>query len=109
MAGPAVSEAALSAEARALREAGLIEQEHEGAYALSSSLGTVASSHERVGALTVARPGRPFDSNEREVFLYLLGQAASSVENVALHELVSQQAVTDDLTGLGQQAGLSRS
>ncbi len=34
------------------------------------------------------------------MFLYLVGQAAASVENLALHELVSEQAVTDDLTGL---------
>ena len=34
------------------------------------------------------------------MFLYLVGQAAASVENIALHELVSEQAVTDDLTGL---------
>ena len=103
VAAPAVGEVALSAEARAMREPGLIEHEHDGAYALSSALGTVASSHERVGALTVARPDRAFDSNERAVFLYLLGQAASSVENVSLHELVSQQAVTDDLTGLANK------
>ncbi len=69
----------------------------------SSSLGTVASSGEPIGALTVARPGLPFNSNEREVFLYLVGQAASSVENVALHELVSEQAVTDDLTALANK------
>ena len=50
--------------------------------------------------MTIARAGRPFNSTEREVFLYLVGQAAASVENVALHELVSEQAVTDDLTGL---------
>ena len=50
--------------------------------------------------MTIARAGRPFSSTEREVFLYLVGQAAASVENVALHELVSEQAVTDDLTGL---------
>ncbi len=33
----------------------------------------------------------------------MVGQAASSVENVALHELVSEQAVTDDLTGLANK------
>ena len=53
--------------------------------------------------MTIARTGRPFANQEREVFLYLVGQAAASVENVALHELVSQQAVTDDLTGLANK------
>ncbi len=50
--------------------------------------------------MTIARAGRPFNSTEREVSLYLVGQAAASVENVVLHELVSEPAVTDDLTGL---------
>ena len=50
--------------------------------------------------MTVGRAGRPFTPAEREVFLYLVGQAAASVENIALHELVSEQAVTDDLTEL---------
>ena len=56
----------------------------------------------RAGGRDDDRPGRTSRSppSEREVFLYLVGQAAASVENVALHELVSEQAVTDDLTGL---------
>ena len=29
-----------------------------------------------------------------------MGQVSSSIENIALHELVSEQAVTDELTGL---------
>ena len=74
--------------------------EENGAYAFASSLGRIGQTAAPVGAMTIARGGRPFNSNEREVFLYLVGQAAASVENVALHELVSEQAVTDDLTGL---------
>ena len=74
--------------------------EENGAYAFASSLGRIGQTAAPVGAMTIARAGRPFNSNEREVFLYLVGQAAASVENVALHELVSEQAVTDDLTGL---------
>ena len=58
--------------------------------------------------MTIARAGRPFNSTEREVFLYLVGQAAASVENVALHELVSEQAVTDELTGLANNRALPR-
>lgn len=96
----AVQEAALSAEQRALREAGPVEVEQGGAYAFASSLGRIGQTGKAVGAMTIARSGRPFTSTEREVFLYLVGQAAASVENVALHELVSVQAVTDDLTGL---------
>ena len=50
--------------------------------------------------MTLARAGKPFSSEQESVFRYLLGQAASSMENVRLHELVAEQAVTDELTGL---------
>jgi diguanylate cyclase (GGDEF)-like protein len=96
----AMSDAALAAEERALREERPVEEERGGAFALSSALGNIGQSGEPVGAMTIAREGKPFTSSEREVFLYLLGQAAASVENVALHELVAEQAVTDELTGL---------
>jgi diguanylate cyclase (GGDEF)-like protein len=96
----AMRDAALAAEERALVSEGPVEEERGGAFALSSALGSIGQSGEPVGAMTIARDGRAFTSTEREVFLYLLGQAATSVENVALHELVAEQAVTDDLTGL---------
>ena len=95
-----VHEAVLAAERRAMREPGPVEVEHDGAYAFASSLGRIGQTGSPVGAMTIARSGRPFSPTDREVFLYLVGQAAASVENVALHELVSEQAVTDDLTGL---------
>ena len=53
-----------------------------------------------MGVMTVARQGEQFSHAERDVFLYLVGQVSSSIENIALHELVSEQAVTDELTGL---------
>jgi diguanylate cyclase (GGDEF)-like protein len=96
----AMSDAALAAEARALSENDAVEEEREGAFAISAPLGSIGQTGEPVGAMTLAREGREFTRAEREVFLYLLGQAATSVENVALHELVAEQAVTDDLTGL---------
>ncbi len=99
----ATYDAALAAEQRAMREPGPIEVEQNGAYALASSLGRIGTTEAPVGAMTVAREGRPFNRNEREVFLYLVGQASTSVENVALHELVSVQAVTDDLTQLANK------
>jgi diguanylate cyclase (GGDEF)-like protein len=46
------------------------------------------------------RRERPFSQDERELFAYLAGQAAVSIENVDLHEHVQRQAVTDELTGL---------
>jgi len=52
------------------------------------------------GVVTVARRGNPFSPEQRELFHYLAGQAAVSIENVGLHETVERQAVTDELTGL---------
>ncbi len=102
-AGPGVREAALAAERQALAEGGPIEIELAGAYALAGSMGRIGRASSALGAMTVARGGRPFTAAERDVFLYLLTQASASVENVALHELVSEQAVTDDLTGLANK------
>src|SRR3954452_24953270 len=53
-----------------------------------------------LGLITVVRRERPFSQEECELFAYLAGQAAVSIENVDLHELVQRQAVTDELTGL---------
>jgi diguanylate cyclase (GGDEF)-like protein len=96
----ALSDAALEAEHKAVRIGGVADAQSDGAFALSSSLGKLAPDDAPVGAMTVARAGRAFSASERRVFLYLVGQAAASVENVALHELVSEQAITDELTGL---------
>ena len=53
-----------------------------------------------VGTLAVGRADREFDEHEREVFVLLLDRASTSIENVTAHERVSEQAVTDELTGL---------
>ena len=50
--------------------------------------------------LAVARKGRRFSADEREVLRYLIGQTATSIENIDLHERVSEQALTDGLTGI---------
>jgi diguanylate cyclase (GGDEF)-like protein len=55
---------------------------------------------EQVGVVSIARRGKAFDETEIELFSYLTGQAAVSIENVDLHEIVQMQAVTDELTGL---------
>ena len=55
---------------------------------------------EQVGVVSIARHGNGFDDTEYELFSYLTGQAAVSIENVDLHEIVQMQAVTDELTGL---------
>jgi diguanylate cyclase (GGDEF)-like protein len=55
------------------------------------------------GVISVWRAGKPFTHRERELFHYLAGQAAVSVENVGLHDTVNRQAVTDELTGLSNR------
>src|SRR4051794_9986964 len=55
---------------------------------------------EQVGVVSIARSDRDFDESEYDLFAYLTGQAAVSIENVDLHEMVRIQAVTDELTGL---------
>jgi HAMP domain-containing protein len=53
-----------------------------------------------IGVVSVGRRGRPFSEADRERVSYLAGQAGVSIENVGLHETVTIQAVTDELTGL---------
>src|SRR3954452_5527558 len=53
-----------------------------------------------LGVVSIGRRGRPFSEGDRELFSYLAGQAAVSIENVGLHETVTVQAITDELTGL---------
>jgi diguanylate cyclase (GGDEF)-like protein len=55
---------------------------------------------EQVGVVSIARSDRDFDEGEYDLFAYLAGQAAVSIENVDLHETVRRQALTDELTGL---------
>jgi diguanylate cyclase (GGDEF)-like protein len=76
---------------------------HDGYYAMAvplmARLGR-GRAIEQVGVVSIARAGRDFDDGEYDLFAYLAGQAAVSIENVDLHETISRQAVTDELTGL---------
>jgi diguanylate cyclase (GGDEF)-like protein len=96
----AMHEAARAAEERAMGEREIVEERRDDAYAIGGALARIGRPQEALGAMTIARAGRPFGAAERDVFRYFIGQASASVENVALHELVSEQAVTDELTGL---------
>jgi diguanylate cyclase (GGDEF)-like protein len=77
----------------------LVGDNHALAAPLVARLGS-GSTVEQVGVISIARAARPFDEQEYELFAYLTGQAAVSIENVDLHETVRLQAVTDELTGL---------
>ena len=96
----ALADAALEAESQAGRSDGLVELAEIDAHALACSLRRIGAPGEELGVMTIARAATPFGDAERDVFRYLIGQASASIENVALHEMVSEQAVTDELTGL---------
>ena len=98
----ALRDAIAVAEERATRAGQASEHCADGVCALSAPIARLGDA-EPVGVMSVARPAQPFDPAERDVFRYLVGQAATSIENIALHELVSEQAVTDDLTGLSNK------
>ena len=99
-AGEHLQDVAVAAEGEALRSDDVVAWDDEGFCALASPLRRLGEPPENVGVMTVARKGGPFSSAEQDVFLYLVGQVSASIENIALHELVSEQAVTDELTGL---------
>jgi diguanylate cyclase (GGDEF)-like protein len=92
--------AANAAQRQALGANDVVERSDDGVCALASPLRRMGELPENVGVMTVAREGEPFSQPERDVFLYLVGQVSASIENIALHELVTEQAVTDELTGL---------
>jgi diguanylate cyclase (GGDEF)-like protein len=69
-------------------------------HALAHPLRPSEGSEKVIGLISVARQGKSFSPADRDLFNYLAGQAAVSIENVDLHETVQRQAVTDELTGL---------
>ena len=85
------------------RERRPVRAEHNGYYAMAvplmARLGR-GRAVEQVGVVSIARRGYDFDDGEYDLFAYLAGQAAVSIENVDLHETISRQAITDELTGL---------
>ena len=83
----------------------IVSSQKGGNHALATPLRRMSDPPVNLGAMTVARRGEAFTPAQREVFLYLAGQVSSSIENIALHELVSEQAVTDELTGLSNNRG----
>jgi diguanylate cyclase (GGDEF)-like protein len=88
------------AERRALREHACAQVTVAETSALAAPLRRGDETGRLLGLLSAARRDRPFDEGERELFASLAAQAGTSLENVALHEQVQRQAVTDELTGL---------
>jgi diguanylate cyclase (GGDEF)-like protein len=75
----------------------------DAAYALAHPLRAADGEGRVTGIVSVGRHDKPFSDSEQDLFHYLAGQAAVSVENVGLHETVERQAVTDELTGLSNR------
>jgi diguanylate cyclase (GGDEF)-like protein len=95
--------AVVAAERRALRRHRMDEAHVGDAFAVAHPL--AAAREQGTGAMTIVRRGKDFDAGQRDVLRYLIGQAAASIENVELHELVAEQAVTDELTRLPNNRG----
>lgn len=102
-ADPELADALESAGIAARRSEGVEEVTTSGAHAIAHRLVRAGEPSAVLGTMAVARKDGPFDSAEREVLRYLIGQAAISVENIGLHERVAEQAVTDELTGLSNK------
>jgi diguanylate cyclase (GGDEF)-like protein len=95
-----LEDAVQGAEQAALDNGGLGEEHAAGVSVVAVTLGALESHQRAQGLLTVARHGRPFTDDDREVLRSLAAEAALALENVELHFQVRRQAVTDELTGL---------
>jgi diguanylate cyclase (GGDEF)-like protein len=89
------------AERAALKDGGLGEAPGDGSIAVMSvTLRPLEAGYRIHGLITVGRRDRPFSDDDRALLRSLAAQATLALENVDLHQQVSRQAVTDELTGL---------
>jgi len=91
-----------SVEADALQSGAPRESSGEHANAMAHPL-RGANGGQAVGVVSVGRTSRSFTQSERELFHYLAGQAARSMESVDRHETVTRESITDRLTGLANR------
>jgi len=96
------ADALRAAEAALLADPGTRQVTLGDASALAIQLGGPPPGDRRraTDVLAVARTGPAFSPAERELLEQLAAQAAISLENLELHELIQRQANTDELTGL---------
>src|SRR5689334_11997272 len=92
------------AERSALRDGSIGESRAGQTFVASVPLRPLEREGRLYGLITVARNGRPFSDEERELLRLLAAQTTLALENVELHHQVRRQAVTDELTGLGNYA-----
>jgi diguanylate cyclase (GGDEF)-like protein len=95
-----LEDAVAAVEADAMSSGSARETTIGSATAIANPLRGAYGRDEVVGVVSVGRTGRPFTASDRELFNYLAGQAARSMENVGLHETAARESVTDELTGL---------
>jgi diguanylate cyclase (GGDEF)-like protein len=79
---------------------GEAQEEEGGGAVLSVALRPLEAGHRIHGLISVARRDQPFSDDDRALLRSLAAQTTLALENVELHEQVSRQAVTDELTGL---------
>ena len=91
-----------SVEADALQSGAPRETSGEHANAMAHPL-PGSNGGEAVGVVSVGRTSRSFTQSERDLFHYLAGQAARSMESVDRHETVTRESITDRLTGLANR------
>lgn len=104
----ALTSALSEASSRAVAAGGSATVEGEGAiHAMAEVIPDRERGGEEHSIVAVAREGNAFTESERETLRYLIRQCAISIENIALHEQVAKQAVTDDLTGLANHRALT--
>jgi diguanylate cyclase (GGDEF)-like protein len=92
------------AERSAMEDGGIGESRAGQAFVASVALRPLAREGPQYGLITVSRNGRPFTEEERELLRLLAAQTTLALENIDLHYQVRHQAVTDELTGLGNFA-----
>jgi diguanylate cyclase (GGDEF)-like protein len=95
-----LEDAVRAAEAHASAHGEPRDERAAGGWVVALPLRGPARDAQVAGTVTVWRHGAPFSPPERELLTYLASQGGVSLENVALHETVQRQALTDELTGL---------
>ncbi len=95
-----LEDAVQQAELAALQDGGFGEEQAAGTCVAAVTMAIPESRGRTHGVIAVARRGRPFSDDDRDVLRSLGAEAALALENIELHFQVSRQAVTDELTGL---------
>jgi diguanylate cyclase (GGDEF)-like protein len=98
-----VESAVASVELQALRDGDPREATIDSVNAIAHPLRGAGAGNQVVGVVSIGRSGKPFTPSDRELFRYLAGQAARSIENVELHETAARESITDDLTELSNR------